>query len=190
MKLVFLLVGLSPLTGCSAFTPVKDTAANHMLDPLVARRVLTNPSPAIAVNRPYLPGYLDRQQLVTREEGILRISNLNLWAEPLDSAIARVIANNLSRLTGSTNIQPLESFVSLDYTMLLELRIDRFEPDDSGRMNFEGTWKLQPVSGGETTTHFYRINVGISQSSTSADVRVDAMNQCLSDLAHQINNHL
>lgn len=190
MKLVFLLVGLSPLTGCSAFTSVKDTAANHMLDPLVASRVLTNPSPAIAVNRPYLPGYLDRQQLVTREEGTLRISNLNLWAEPLDSAIARVIANNLSRLTGSTNIQPLESFVSLDYTMLLELRIDCFEPDDSGRMNFEGTWKLQPVSGGETTTHFYRINVGISQSSTSADVRVDAMNQCLSDLAHQINNHL
>ena len=69
-------------------------------------RTLALATPAMAINRPSIPSYLDRMQLVTRTEGKLVMSNLDLWAEPLDAAIARVMASNLSRLTNSTNIQP------------------------------------------------------------------------------------
>lgn len=186
MKFYLLLPAALILTCCGVLTPVKDSAIHHVLDPLVPHRALTTSSPSMAINRPSIPGYLDRQQLVTRSGGQLMISHLDLWGEPLDTAIARVIASNLSRLTGSTNIQPIENFVSLDYSTLLELRINRFEPDIFDQMILEGTWKLQPVKGGETRSHFYRIPVAISPHSPPIAARVAAMNRGLELLARQI----
>lgn len=188
MKSYLLLPSLLILTCCGVLTPVKDSAIHHVLDPLVSDRTLTTSSPSMAINRPSIPGYLDRQQLVTRSGGQLIISNVDLWGEPLDVAIARVTASNLSRLTGSANIQPVENFVTVDYTTLLEWRITRFEPDASNQMVLEGTWKLQPVKGGETRSHFYRITAAISPDSPSVATRVDAMNRCLARLARQIAN--
>jgi uncharacterized lipoprotein YmbA len=111
---------------------------------------------------------------------------VDLWGEPLDAAIARVTASNLSRLTGSTNIQPVEHFVTLEYTSLLEIRIARFEPDVSNQMILEGTWKRQPVKGGETSNHFFRIRTSIAPSSPPIAARVNAMNMALEQLAREI----
>lgn len=188
MKNSLLFPVLLILTCCGVLTPVKDSSVYHVLDPLVADRILTTASPAMAINRPSIPGYLDRQQLVTRSGGQLMISSVDLWGEPLDTGIARVTASNLSRLTGSTNIQPVENFVTLDYATLLELKISRFEPDDSNTMILEGTWKLQPVKGGETRSHFFSISTSISSTSPQIAARVNAMNQCLERLARQIVN--
>jgi uncharacterized lipoprotein YmbA len=188
MKFLFLLPGLFLLTCCGVLSPVTDSAVHRVLDPLVPDRALSAVNPSIAVNRPSLPGYLDRQQLVTRSGGQLVISDFDLWAEPLDACIARVLAGNLSRLTGSTNIQPVENFVTLDYAELLELRISRFEPDVSNHMILEGTWKLQPVTGDEAGNHFFRISVAILRDPPSATARVEAMNRCLERLSRQIGN--
>jgi uncharacterized lipoprotein YmbA len=180
---------LLTLTACSVLQPVKDTATQHLLEPLVPDRTLTAARPAIAVGRPSLPGYLDSNQLVTRSAGQLMVSKHDLWGEPLDSGISRVIASNLSRLTGSMNIQPVESFTSLDYTTLLELKIAQFEPDSANQMVLQGTWKLQPVTGGETSTHYFRLLIPVPPDPTSLRARVTAMNQALEQLARQIARH-
>jgi len=135
------------LVGCSVLQPIKDAAFYHLLEPFVPDRALTAATPALAIKRPILPSYLDRQQLVTRKEGQLMMSNLDVWAEPLDVGISRVMASNLSRLTDSMNIQPGASFTSMDYTQLLELLITQFEPDEQNQLIFKGTWKLQPTNG-------------------------------------------
>ncbi|MEO5915120.1 MAG: PqiC family protein [Luteolibacter sp.] len=188
MKMLFILPILLSLTNCGVLEPVKDSAVHHVLDPLVPYRSLSSSSPSIAINRPSIPSYLDRQQLVTRSGGQLQISNADLWGEPLDASLSRVTASNLSRLTGSMNIQPVENFTTLDYTTLLEMRIARFEPDDSNQMILEGTWKLQPVSGGDARDHFFSIAAPIS--SPTATGRVNAMNQALERIARQIANSL
>jgi uncharacterized lipoprotein YmbA len=180
---------LLTLTACSVLQPVKDTATQHLLEPLVPDRNLTAARPAIAVGRPSLPGYLASNQLVTRSAGQLMVSKHDLWGEPLDSGISRVIASNLSRLTGSMNIQPVESFTSLDYTTLLELKIAQFEPDSANQMVLQGTWKLQPVTGGETSTHYFRLLIPVPPDPTSLRARVTAMNQALEQLARQIARH-
>jgi len=181
---------LLTLTACSALQPVKDFSIQHVLDPLVPDRTLRADNPAIAINRPSLPSYLASQQLVTRSGGELVLSKLDLWAEPLDAAISRVTASNLSRLTGSMNIQPVENFITLDYTTLLELKIAQFEPDGSNRLILQGTWKLQPVTGGETSTHFFRLIVPIAATTAPMTGRVTAMNQALEQLAQQIAGKL
>jgi uncharacterized lipoprotein YmbA len=174
------------LGGCSMFQPVKDSAVRHLLEPLAPLRTLTASTPAIAVNRAALPGYLDGQALVIRRDGALVASNHELWAEPLDASISRVMAENLSRLTGSMKIQPVENFSHLDYTGLLELRISRFDPDLPNRILLQGNWKLQPVTGKQARDHFFHITLPFKQAPDGVGGRVVAMNQALEKLAREI----
>lgn len=178
---------LMTLAACSVLQPVKDVAVRHVLEPLVADRTLTSSTPAIAISRPSIPTYLDRMQLITRSEGQLMLSKLDLWAEPLDSAISRVTASNLSRLTGSMAIRPVENFTTLDYATLLEINITQFEPDASNQMILQGTWKLQPVSGAETSAHYFRFVLPLTPLPSAMNDRVNAMNRALEQLARQIS---
>lgn len=194
MKTLLLTLAI-PFLGvsCNVLKPVKDTSVHHLLDPAVPDRRITGASPAIAIARPALPSYLDRQQLVSRSsEGELQMNSYHLWSEPLDSAISRVTAANLGRLTNSLNIQPVESFITLDYGSLLEIRIARFEPDASGTLVLECTWKLQPVTGRIATTRAFRTAVPIAATASATDLtgRTAAMNEALARLARNVAGSL
>lgn len=177
---------------CGMLEPVKDTTVNHLLDPTIPERRITGSSPTLAIARPALPSYLDRQQLVSRSgDGQLQMNSYHLWAEPLDAAISRVTSINLGRLTNSLNIQPVESFVTLDYQSLLEIRISRFEPDPGGNVVLECTWKLQPVSGRVANPRQFRTVVPVSGADSAVTAaalsgRVSAMNEALVRLAREI----
>ena len=186
--LLFLTVPIL-LAACGVLEPVEDKAVNHLLDPVIPARRITGASPAIAISRPSLPSYLDRQQLVGRSgDGQVQMNSYHLWAEPLDAAISRITATNLGRLTNSLNIQPVESFVTLDYQSLLEIRVARFEPDEYGNLILDCTWKLQPVSGRVADTRAFRTSVAISPADTPKDLsgRTAAMNEALARLAREI----
>jgi len=172
---------------CSQLMPVKDKAVHHLLEPIAPDRPLKATSPAIAVNRASLPGYLDAEPLVTRRDGVLVTSDIDLWAEPLDDGISRVVAANLSRLTGSMNIQPVQRFTTLDYSHLLELRIAQFENDSASRMVLRGAWKLQSVTGADASEHVFRITVPLTADATDVKSRVKAMNEALLRLAREIS---
>jgi uncharacterized lipoprotein YmbA len=178
------------LAACGVLAPVKDASVNYLLEPLVPERRITGASPAIAIARPSLPGYLDRQQLVSRGmDGRMMMNSFHLWAEPLDAGIARVTAANLARLANSLSIQPVETYVTLDYQSLLEIRVSRFEPDASGKVVLECTWKLQPVSGRVTDPRPFRavIDPGAPvQPGAPQTARVAAMNEALASLAREI----
>ncbi|MEI6178223.1 MAG: PqiC family protein [Verrucomicrobiota bacterium] len=185
------------LSSCgSMLEPVKDTSVHHMLESTIPHRGITGSSPAVAISRPSLPSYLDREQLVSRSDGgTLQMNNYHLWAEPLNAGISRVMAINLGRLTNSLNIQPVESFVTLDYQKLLEIRISRFEADASNNIVLECTWKLQPVTGRVADTRTFQTMVPVSAADsaiTSAALagRVSAMNEALARLSRVIARSL
>ena len=194
MKTIFLSLTVPLLLiSCGALKPVKDTSVHHLLEAVIPERPVTGASPAIAISRPSLPSYLDRQQLVSRSgDGQLQMNSYHLWAEPLDAAISRVTATNLGRLTNSLNIQPVENFVTLDYQTLLEIRVSRFEPDSSNKLVLECTWKLQPVVGGVANTRPFRTTVAITPADTPKDLsgRIAAMNESLVRLAKEISRAL
>lgn len=182
----FLFYWLLMLPACGTFKPVKDLATHHLLEPLVPDRPLTAATPKWAINRPSIPVYLDRMPLVTRRDGQLMISQLDLWGEPLDAGITRVMASNLSRLTGSSQIRPIGNFSTMDYSALLELNITEFEPDSSNNMVLQGTWKLQPVTGLETSSHSFRIAIAMPALPGDMKARVAAMNEALEQLARDV----
>jgi uncharacterized protein len=191
MKSTFpIIIAVFLLNACGVLTPVKDASVNYVLDPIIPARQATRPKPAIAIARPSLPGYLDRQQLVSRStDGQILMNGYHVWSEPLDVAISRVTSANLSRLTGSLNIQPVENFITLDYQTLLEIRISRFETDPSGQVVLECTWKLQPVVGAVADTRQFVTTVpivGEAHANQAQTARVDAMNEALARLARSI----
>lgn len=181
------LAAVGLLTGCNVLSPIEDDPTLHLLEAAVPPRTLSSGSPVVGVSRPSLPPYLDRQQLVTRQaDGQLRRHESHLWAEPIDASISRVLAENLRRLTGSTGIQPAENFISREYGVLVEIRVDRFDPDADGSLRFECTWKVQPVSGGDVSTREYRTSVPLDPELLPQTARVRAMNEALARLAREI----
>jgi uncharacterized lipoprotein YmbA len=172
---------------CTLVSPVPDDPVRHLLESSFPARTPTAASPAIAIARPSLPPYLERVELVTRNEtGQLKIHDRHLWSEPLDAAITRVMADNLRRLTGSTNIQPVANFITRDYTALVEIRIDRFDPAADGSLIFECTWKVQPVTGSDASPKAFRTVIPISPSADPVGARIPAMNEALGRLARVI----
>ncbi|RYD38789.1 MAG: membrane integrity-associated transporter subunit PqiC [Verrucomicrobiaceae bacterium] len=181
------------LFSCNVLQPVKDTSVTYLLDPAVPDRTPKASTPAVAINRPSLPSYLDRQQIVTRvKAGELKMSNYHLWAEPLDTGISRVVSMNLTRLKGSSNIQPINNFVTLEYTSLVELRISQFEPADDDRVVLACTWKVQPVHGRPLQPRSFRTEVPFTPSTDKLDLapRIAAMNEALARLSRVIAGSL
>lgn len=183
------------LGSCSVFS-VKDDPVRHLLEASISARTTNSPRPAVAVARPTLPPYLERSELVTRTgTGTLEILEKELWAEPLDQGIARVVADNLRRLTGSTNVQPSANFITQDYSKLVEIRIDRFDPLPDGTLVLECTWKAQPVGGGDASPRSFRTTVRVTESAdvginTGKRGRIVAMNEALARLARAIRKAL
>lgn len=183
------------LSACSLLVPIEDDPVRHLLEASVSGKTPTAANPSIAIARPSLPPYLERVELVTRTgDGRLEVHEKNLWSEPLDAAITRVVADNLRRLTGSTNIQPSTNFITRDYSDLVEIRIERFDPLPDGSLLLECTWKLQPIGGGDASPKAFRTTVPI-QAPMEGDfnkmaLRISAMNEAIARLSRTIAKSL
>jgi uncharacterized lipoprotein YmbA len=195
-SLLLPLLAACLLPSCGVLDPVEDRSVNHILEAAAPARTVTGNAPVIAIARPTIPGYLDRQQLVTRDANAQLVINLNeLWAEPLDDGIARVTAENLALIKNSLNIQPIRAFIAIDYSHLLETRITRFDADAATRtVVLECTWRLQPVSGRLASARPFRAEIPIADTQFSPtapqNARVAAMNQALAQLAAAIAREL
>jgi uncharacterized lipoprotein YmbA len=190
MKHFLLLISLL-LSSCSLLMPVRDTSVRHRLEPTVPDRSSKASSPSVAIARASLPAYLDREELVTRDAGgELQKHDSHLWSESLDTGIARVVSTNLRRLTGSRAILPIDDFIALDYSHLVELRITQFDPDATGNLILRCTWKAQPVKGGDVKPKSFITAIPISVTTPSMTSRITAMNEALEQLARVIAKSL
>ncbi len=183
------------LPACSFIQPVEDDPVRHILESTVSGRTPLGANPAVAVANPSLPPYLERVELVTRTgDGRVKIHEDDLWSEPLDAGITRVVADNMRKLTGSTNVQPSKNFIGRDYSELVEIRIDRFDPLPGGNLLLECTWKVQPIGGGDASPRAFRTEVPVAPTADDAinpmSGRIVAMNEALERLSRKIAGSL
>ncbi len=184
------------LGSCNVLSPVEVDPVRHLLEPWVPPVTTSSSRPAVAVARPTIPPYLERSELITRSgTGTVKIHEKELWAEPLDKGISRVVADNLRRLTRSTNVQPSGNFITQEYSTLVEIRIERFDPLPDGTLVLECTWKAQPVGGGDASPRSFRTTVPVVESAevginTGKRGRIVAMNEALARLSRTIAKSL
>jgi uncharacterized protein len=82
---------------------------------------------ALGINPVNIPHYLDRPQIMTRvNDNEFKLSELNVWAEPLKDTLTRVIAQNLNSVPCSDIvIMPKAGLKQINYRLSAEvIRLD------------------------------------------------------------------
>jgi uncharacterized lipoprotein YmbA len=101
---------------------------------------------AVAVGPVSLPASVDRPQLVVRRgPNQVELQEFDRWAAPLDEAIARAVAGDLSVLLGTPRVAatPLAGF---DPAYRVRIAIERFDAVPGEGVHVEALWVVEPAA--------------------------------------------
>lgn len=103
---------------------------------------------SVALGAISLPEAVDRPQIVTRAgANQVSIDDFERWAGPLKDEIARVIANNLTRLLDGASVftYPQSAMIEANYRVLID--VQRFDSALGEAANVEVLWQVRPGKG-------------------------------------------
>ncbi len=125
----------------------------YTLTPLVAEMTTPRvPGASIAIASVTLPELVDRPQLVVPDAGTrVAILESHRWAEPLKSAIPRLLADNISRLMNSDRVAayPQHAANSADYRLFVDFQ--RFELTGN-TVVVDALWEIRSAKGAQPLT--------------------------------------
>ena len=176
-----LLLGLEACTSLpSRFYILSSLSASDTIAATAAEQ-----GPVIGVGPITLPKYLDRPQIVTRAgSNQLILAEFDRWAEPLQDNVARVLAENLSRLipTDQVLLQAWPRSASLDYQVTMEVL--QFEGWLGGESRLLALWSI--LDGAELPLWSQRASLNTPVGGREYEAMVMAMNQLLEWLSRDL----
>jgi uncharacterized protein len=140
--LVIALAGLS--VGCRTTRPSRFYVLRPVAAPAAAPDAALQ-GLSISLAAVDLPAYLDRPQIVTREEpSELRLGEYDRWGEPLKESVARVIGENLSALLGTEKVSAGDRDAA---DVRVAISLARFDPDADGTVVLDARWSVSRERG-------------------------------------------
>jgi len=147
---VLLMFSLSILGGCLP-KPSAPTKL-YILSPL--------PGPAIEVQNTageifmtvgvgpvHLPEYLDRPEIVTRiNPNEIKLAELDIWAEPLQVNLTRVLVENISRLLSAEPFAVFPWGASPQIDFQIDIEMVRLDGDIAGNAFLTAQWSISNSS--------------------------------------------
>jgi uncharacterized lipoprotein YmbA len=133
--------GSSPKPKFYTLSPEAPAAATAAASAPVGR-------PSVGVAAVTLPEAVDRPQLVNRTAANeVAIAQQHRWAGPLKDEVPRVLAENLSRLTGNPQVaaHPSAAATGADYRVRVDFQ--RFDGTAGGDVVLEALWTVQSAGG-------------------------------------------
>ena len=110
-------------------------------DPLISNR-------SIYVGPVTVPEAVDRLPMVIRTSpNQVEISDDHRWAEPLKSAIPRVLADVLMRELGTTRVMATRVGASQPVDVRVAVEIQRFDSSPSQGAGIDALWTVAPAKG-------------------------------------------
>ncbi len=140
------VLGLAVLTtGC--LSPRNDPSQFYVL---AASADTARAAPAdliIGLGPITLPQYLHRPQMVTRTgEHQMTLSEVHRWAEDLEAGIARVMREDLQRVTGASQVLSYPWLASRTVHYAIEVDILRFEGHAAGAVQLWAAWRIRDMA--------------------------------------------
>jgi len=188
---LLLAASVLALTGCMS---VADPTNYYVLSPMSRREptpAASTSTVAVGVGPVLIPGYLDRVQIVTRDANdSVSVAMYDRWAEPLESGIAQVLADNLGAQIGSERIAvfPWRGGVArvLDYQVAVVIL--RFDGWPGRQASLDVRWRLVGKDGQEIALKRSTLSEPITEPSYQA--LVQGMNRLLFSLAREIASEI
>lgn len=186
------LVGLAfMLAGClSSFTtPQPDRSRYYTLTAKAEAEPGGNPGlddTTLGVGPVRIPGYLDREQLVTRvSESRFDVSENDRWIEPLDENLSRVLAQDLYALLKSDRIFRYPWPNGRYITHQIDIEVLRFEATAANEAQLSARWAVIETATRQmlaSKTSFIKKPI---QGATK-DAAVEALSATLADFSREI----
>ena len=141
---------------------------------------------SFAVGPVAVADFLDRPQIVRRvDERQLTVSDFDHWAEPLESLIARTLAEHLADIIGAEDVAILPSQRPLDLDWAVGVDVLRFDADADGRAVAEFRWRLTGASPSDLLRSEKTTSV-VASPPGDFDALVAALDGAVADLAREI----
>lgn len=108
---------------------------------------------SVAVGPVSVPPIVDRPQIVvSMGSNQVRLEEFNRWASPLQSNIARVIAENLTALLGTTRVTLFPQSTSADAEYRAIIDVQRFDSMPGEAVMLEAVWTVRRMKDGKAET--------------------------------------
>jgi uncharacterized lipoprotein YmbA len=138
-----------------------------------------------------LPGHLNRPQMVTEGgPNELIINEFARWAEPLEPALTRVVAENLATLLPDHQVITSPFPARPPLLCRVSVEIESFAPQKSGEVRLDGRWVLLSSKDAKALAvrpfQLRRGPVPVGVGGVDAEEGAAAMSRLLLDLAEQI----
>ena len=152
----------------------------------------TTPAPAgtpvaysVAVGPVTIPAVIDRPQIVvSTSPNQVQLDEFNRWAAPLQSNIARVVADNLASILGTTRVSLFPQTMSAAADYRVAIQVQRFDTAPGDAASLEALWTITRTNDGTAQTG--RTSVRESSPSGGYDGVAAAHSRALARLSRDI----
>jgi len=189
-RIASLVGAFALLGGCSILAPRPDPSRLFVLEVVAAADavpVQSTGSGSIGLGPIRLPDYLvDRREIITRRNPTeVAASAIDRWAEPLDSAIPRVLALDLSTQLGQRPVVLYPWYETQEPDFQVAVDFERFEIDSDGKAALVARFEARGLHGARRT--LYR-ETRASRTPATGDpaALVEALSGALAELSRDI----
>ena len=127
------------LSSCIGTGPVRDSVRRYLPAPPSAPVDVIAGAPSLGLREVTLPGYLDSSRIALRlSPGEVAYSDFNLWAQPLDKAVAGTVGRQLRARIGADRVDVYPWTAGVPHIVEVRLQFDSFEGDASGAVRASG----------------------------------------------------
>ena len=188
---IALLAGLS-LAACGSLSARPDPSRFFTLSPIPRTEATAAKSPdnpdrvSLGIVPVKLPGYLDRQEIVTRiAENRLDVSAYDRWAEPLEEGFTWVVAQNLAALVPADRLVAYPWALDRKPDYQVEIEVLRFEVNAAQNVQLVARWAV--VDGSSKKPPAVKTSRLTRQvKSKSTEDSVAALSEAVADLSREI----
>jgi uncharacterized lipoprotein YmbA len=108
---------------------------------------------SVVVGPVSVPAVVDRPEIVvTTGPNQVRPEEFNRWASPLQSNIARAVAENLVALLGTPRVTLFPQTVSADADYRVAIEVQRFDSTPGESAMLDAVWTVRRTKGSRTET--------------------------------------
>jgi uncharacterized protein len=189
LGVIILLVSFIP-AGCSFLDPKPDPSRFFSLTPLPrtgqrAQDAARTNAFALGIGPIKFPGYLDRQQFVTRiSQNRFAVAENDRWAEPLEENFSRVLSQNLSILLQTDRMIAYPWERSQQPTYQVQMEVLRFELNAEQVVELWARWSI--MDSAKKTISLKESYLTQPARDKSTEASVAALSETVADLSRDI----